>query len=176
MSNPKRYNPWLVVIHWATALLIILNLLAGTFVLKWMPNDAAKIMPLASHMTIGILILVLTLFRIVIRRATPTPAPATTGNSFLDKIGVATHILLYLGALGMGISGVGLALQSGLFSSVYGGTGAIPPDFYAYPVRTGHGFAATALIGLVLLHIGAALYHQVIRKDGLMSRMTIGKD
>jgi cytochrome b561 len=176
MSTPKRYNPWLVAIHWITALLIIFNLFAGTMALKWMPNDAAKLMPLASHMTVGILILILTLIRIYVRATTPKPAPATAGNPILDKIGIATHILLYLGALGMGISGVGLAIQSGLFSSVYGRAGALPQDFYVYPVRTGHGFVATALIGLVLLHIGAALYHQFILKDGLFSRMTFGKD
>jgi cytochrome b561 len=175
MPAPKRYNPWLVAIHWITALLIIFNLLAGTFVLKWLPNDVGKLLPLASHMTVGILILILTLIRVYVRATQPQPAPATTGNAILDKIGVATHILLYLGALGMGISGVALALQAGLFSSVYAGAGTLPQDFYVYPVRTGHGFAATALIGLVLLHIAAAIYHQVIRKDGLLSRMSFGK-
>ncbi len=176
MSTPKRYHPWLVIIHWLSALLIILNLAAGTFALKGMPNDAAKIMPLASHMTFGIVILLVTLVRIYIRVTKPKPAAASAGNVILDKIGVITHYLLYLGALGMGISGVALAAQSGLFSSVYGRTGTLPADFYAYPVRFGHGFTATALILLVLLHIGAALYHQYIRRDNLLSRMSIRKD
>jgi cytochrome b561 len=174
--TPKRYHPLLVGLHWLSALLIIFNLLAGTLALKAMPNDAAKRMPLASHMTFGIAILVLTVVRVVVRVSTPKPAPATTGNAILDKIGVATHYLLYLGALGMGISGVGLATQSGLFSSVYGNTGSIPPDFYAFPVRFGHGFTSILLILLVLLHIGAALYHQFIRRDGLFSRMSFGKE
>jgi cytochrome b561 len=175
MPTPKRYHPWLVAIHWLTALLFLFNLTAGTFLLKWLPNDAAKILPLANHMTLGILILVLTIVRIFVRRVTPVPAPATTGNALLDKIGVATHILLYLGALGMGLSGVGLAIQSGLFQSVFGRSGQLPLDFYIYPARVGHGLLANALILLVLLHIGAALYHQFIRKDGLLSRMGFGK-
>jgi cytochrome b561 len=176
MNAPKKYHPWLVAIHWITALLIILNLVVGTLVLKWLPNDTGKLMPLASHMTLGIIILALTLVRIYVRSTKPKPAPATAKNAILDKIGVITHILLYLGALGMGLSGVGLALQSGLFSSVYGGTGALPQDFYIYPARMGHGFVSTALIGLVVLHIGAAFYHQIILRDGLLSRMTFGKD
>jgi cytochrome b561 len=133
-------------------------------------------MPLASHMTLGIVILALTLVRIYVRATKPKPAPATAGNAILDKIGVATHYLLYLGALGMGISGVALAMQSGLFSSVYNRAGNLPTDFYAYPVRFGHGFAASALILLVLLHIGAALYHQFILRDGLLDRMSFRKD
>jgi len=175
-NTPKRYNPWLVAIHWLTALLIIFNLLVGTLVLKWMPNDAAKLIPLAIHMSLGIAILLLTLVRIYVRITKPKPAPASAGNAILDKIGVATHYLLYLGALGMGISGVALAMQSGLFASVYGGTGSIPADFYIYPVRFGHGFAASALILLVLLHIGAALYHQFILRDGLLDRMSFRKE
>jgi cytochrome b561 len=175
MSTPKRYNPWLVTIHWLTALLFILNLLAGTFVLKWLPNEAAKITPLASHMTIGILILVLTLVRIFVRLTTPAPAHATTGNALLDKIGILTHYLLYLGALGLGISGLGIASQAGLFQSVFGAAGQLPEDFYVFPARYGHGYLANALILLVLLHIGAALFHQFVRKDGLLSRMGYGK-
>jgi cytochrome b561 len=31
------------------------------------------------------------------------------------------------------------------------------------------------LLGLVLLHFGAALYHQFIRKDNLLARMWFGK-
>jgi cytochrome b561 len=127
-------------------------------------------------MTLGIVILVLTLVRIYVRITKPKPAPASAGNAILDKIGVATHYLLYLGALGMGISGVGLAMEAGLFSSVYGRTGSLPADFYVYPVRFGHGFTASALIVLVLLHIGAALYHQFILRDGLLDRMSFRKD
>lgn len=175
MSTPKRYHPWLVTIHWLTALLFLFNLAAGTLVLKWLPNDAAKIMPLAGHITFGLVILVLTLARIFVRRLTPAPAPATTGNALLDKIGAATHILLYLGALGLGLSGVGLAAQAGLFQSVFGGSGQLPADFYAFAPRIGHGFLANGLTLLVFLHIGAALYHQFLRKDGLLSRMGYGK-
>ncbi|MCX6066363.1 MAG: cytochrome b/b6 domain-containing protein [Chloroflexi bacterium] len=176
MSTPKKYNPWLVAIHWISALLIIFNLLAGLFLLKWLPNDSAKLMPLAGHMTSGIIILVLTLVRIYVRATTPKPTPASAGNAILDKIGVITHYLLYLGALGMGLSGVALAMQSSLFASVFSGAGSLPQDFYVYPSRMGHGFISIALGLLVLLHIGAALYHQFILRDGLLGRMSFRKD
>jgi len=34
---------------------------------------------------------------------------------------------------------------------------------------------AFALLGLVLLHVGAALYHQLVRRDRLLARMGIGR-
>ncbi len=175
MSAPKRYHPWLVTLHWVTALLMILNLAAGTFSLKWLPNDLAKLTPLAGHMVIGLVILALTILRIFVRATNPVPAHATTGNTFLDAIGRLTHVLLYLGALGLGVSGLGIAAQAGLFASVFGANGSLPGDFYVFPARYGHGYLANGLSFLVLLHIGAALFHQFVRKDGLLSRMGYGK-
>jgi len=33
---------------------------------------------------------------------------------------------------------------------------------------------AMSLAGFVVMHVGAALYHQVVRKDGLLARMSFG--
>ncbi len=172
---PKRYHPLLVVLHWLSALLIILALLAGLGTLGELPNTPEKAPMLATHMTMGLIILALTSIRLVVRFTSKKPAPATAGNPILDKIGVATHWLLYLGALGMGLSGLGIASQSGIFPLLAGGEVALPADFMVYPPRLGHGFIARLLLALIALHVGAALYHQFIRKDGLLGRMWFGK-
>jgi cytochrome b561 len=36
-----------------------------------------------------------------------------------------------------------------------------------------HELAAYALLGLVAFHIAAALWHQFIKRDGLMGRMSL---
>jgi cytochrome b561 len=51
----------------------------------------------------------------------------------------------------------------------------LPEDFWVYAPRAGHGITATVLILLIALHVGAALYHQFIRKDNLLARMWFGK-
>lgn len=178
MSEPKRYHPALVTIHWASALLIIMNLAFGLGVLINIPNDASKFMPLANHMTFGLIVLALTVVRLVVRFTTPKPAPATSGNPFLDKVAVAVHILLYVGALGMGISGLGIAVQSGILPLLSGQPVTLPqgPEgFYIYPPRIGHDWVSYMLFALIALHVGAALFHQFIRKDNLISRMWFGK-
>ncbi len=175
MTTPKRYAPALVVLHWLSALLIILTLFAGLGVLGEMPNSPEKAPMLATHMTMGLTILTLTVIRLVVRFVSKKPAPATAGHPILDKIGVATHWLLYLGALGMGISGLGIASQAGIFPLLGGAEISLPADFMAYPPRIGHGLVARLLLGLIALHVGAALYHQFIRKDGLLGRMWFGK-
>jgi cytochrome b561 len=177
MEKPKRYHPLLIALHWLLALLIIFMLLVGLFSLKWMPNNPAKLLPLGFHMATGILILVLMLVRIVVRVTTKKPEAATAGNRFLDFIGKLTHYALYLFAILMAVSGIGISVQAGLGPIVFGGSGApLPVDFFVYPVRYGHGYIAIILIALILLHFAAAMYHQFFRKDRLLSRMGIGKD
>jgi cytochrome b561 len=76
----------------------------------------------------------------------------------------------------MAISGMALSLQSGLTPIVFGGSGAaLPADFFTFTSRMLHGFIAPALLLLVVLHVGAALYHQFLLKDHLLARMWYGK-
>jgi cytochrome b561 len=176
MDTPKRYHPALVALHWLIAALILGMLFIGYTRLGETPNDQAKIETLSLHMPIGIAILALTILRLGVRIFSKKPAPATAGNPILDKIGVATHYLLYLVALGMGISGMGISAQAGLPAIVFERAGSLPADFAAFPPAIGHGFLGFVLSGLIVLHVGAALYHQFIRKDGLLARMWFGKD
>jgi len=171
MEKPKRYHPLLVGLHWVSALLIVFMLLVGTFVLAEMPNNDAKVLSLGLHMVTGLLILVLTTVRFIVRLVKARPAPATTGNKFLDLVGRITHGLLYLGAFAMGLSGLGIALQSNLFATVFGGSGELPRTFYLYAPRIGHEYVAWALFAIIGLHVAAAFYHQFIRKDHLLARM-----
>lgn len=176
MTKPKRYHPLLVTLHWLTALLVFILLGGGKAVLLMMPNTAEKIIPLTLHVTTGLIALVVLVLRLAVRLLTSKPEPASTGNPILDKIGVLTHYLLYIAVFGMVISGLGMAVISGLFGVLYQNTGSLPADFWVYPPRIAHGITASALIGLLALHIGAALFHQFIRKDGLFSRMWFGKE
>lgn len=176
MNKPPRYHPFLVVIHWLSALLVIAMLLMGIFWLKQTPNDEAKIPLFAIHMATGITILLLTVLRLVVRFATRLPAPARSGSAFLDVVGNITHILLYLGMLAMGLSGMGAASQAGLMDIVFGGSGnPLPANLYVFPARIGHGIVGQALLVLIGLHIAGAFYHQWLRKDNLIARMSLRK-
>jgi cytochrome b561 len=173
---PARYHPALVALHWIVALLIFFMLAAGKLILLMMPNTAEKILPLTGHVVIGIAILVLLVIRFVVRVRTAHPAPADAGHPLLNRIGALTHYLLYLAAFGMILSGMGMAQMSNLSQILFGGLGLpLPEDFWVYPPRIGHGITATVLILLIVLHVGAAFYHQFIRKDNLLARMWFGK-
>lgn len=173
----KRYHPFLVVLHWLLALMIIMGLIMGGNVLSATPNDdPQKLIYLKIHMGMGMLILALMLIRLITRFMTQTPPHADIGNSLLNKVGVATHYLFYLVVILMAGSGLAIANMAGLPEIVFGGSGAaLPADFSEYPPRLAHGILSVVLGLLIIGHIAAFVYHQFIRKDGLFSRMWFGQ-
>jgi cytochrome b561 len=177
MSNytNARYHPLQVSLHWLVVILVFVTFLLGKTMSR-QPNEAAKILPLAVHMAFGLITLVVIIVRFIARLRLLRLASATTGNTFFDWIGRAVHDWLYLLVFLMAVSGISLSLQSGLITIVFGGSGAsLPTDFYTFTARMLHGFIAPALLSLVIVHVGAVLYHQTILKDKLLSRMGYGK-
>jgi cytochrome b561 len=176
MKKPAQYHPILVVTHWVVAALVFLMLVVGLFYMKYLPNTNAKIPILAVHMVIGIALILLSIVRLVVRFSTKLPAQAKSGNGFLDMVANVTHMLLYMGVLAMGLSGMGAASQAGLMDIVFGRSGnPLPPNLYIFPARIGHGYVALGLLALIGLHLAGAAYHQFVRKDHLLARMTLRK-
>ncbi|HQV95065.1 MAG TPA: cytochrome b [Anaerolineales bacterium] len=174
-STPARYSPLMVTLHWLTAILVFAAFIVGKNMSRLPNHDASKLAPLAIHMMLGITMLVVIVVRFVARRKTPHPAYASTGNAFLDGLGKFAHYALYLLVFLMAISGMALSMQAGLPQIVFGGAGSLPADFFDFAARAMHGFIAPALFLLILLHVGAAFYHQLFIKDKLFARMGYGK-
>ncbi|CAK7067600.1 cytochrome b [Saezia sanguinis] len=170
--TPARYHPTLTVLHWLLAALIILALAMGSLKLQHIPNSSPeKIMALRGHMMAGNLILLLTLIRFVLRLKTAHPAPVTTNSALLNRLATFMHYGLYLMVLLTAASGLVLAAQANLPAAVFEGRALLPASFSDFTARQIHGWAAMALLALIIGHALAALYHQFIRQDGLMRRM-----
>jgi cytochrome b561 len=133
---------------------------------------------LGIHMIFGILVLVLLVARLIVRWTTKHPEWASAGNKLLDWVGVLTHWGLYLLTFGMVITGIILADQRGILARTFG-IGSVPArgSFGRGGFSLGflHGGIWTLLLLLMILHVGAALYHQFILKDNLLGRMWFGK-
>ena len=170
-----RYHPLLVALHWITAALVVSALTLGALVMVRISNtDPMKLEALRSHMTGGALILVLVLVRLLVRTQTAHPAAATTGSLALDRVAWVSHRLLYVLVLAQASSGIILALETGLSDVVLLHRGALPADFWVYPMRGVHYVISRVLMALIALHVSGALYHLLIRRDGLLGRMWFG--
>ena len=176
MKQVSRYHPALVVLHWALALLIIAALALGALVMVKIPNtDPMKFEALRSHMSGGMAILVLMLIRLVIRSRTAHPAPVSAGHPLLDRLAWLSHRMFYGTVVVMAGSGIVMALQTGLFDTVFLGHGNLPADFWAFPIRSVHYIASRILMALIAIHVVAAFYHALVLRDGLLKRMFFGR-
>ena len=176
MAKITRYHPLLAMLHWILAALILGALYFGATVLTRIPNDSTeKLHGLAVHMIAGIVILTLMLARLFARMATSHPPKPETGSPFLDGLARFSHRAFYLVVFGMGLMGLTLALQAGLFNIVFGNHGSLPPSLWIYWPRWVHYFLSRILILLIGLHICGVIYHAAFLRDGLLRRMFLGK-
>lgn len=163
-----RYAIPQIVVHWLAAIVIIFLLVTGTFVLADLPNTVQKLGNLRIHMIVGALAGLLVLTRLFLRKRQPAPPPGQ--GERLARLG---HMALNLVILLLVFSGAVLALQSGTFDAVFG-SGVLPEDFKQFTPRKIHGLASRLAMGLIALHVLAALYHQFVVRDGRLSRMGLG--
>jgi cytochrome b561 len=172
----SRYHTVLVTLHWALALLIMVALAGGALKMAPMANtNPMKLEALRLHMTGGILILILMLLRLIVRRLTLIPPQAKTGTSVLDGLSRFSHTAFYVIVIAMALSGLTMAVQTGVIRLVAGGHPPIPADFWAFPIRTVHYVISRVLMGLIALHLAGVVYHTFIRRDHLLRRMGFGK-
>lgn len=173
----QRYHPALVLLHWLSAVLLLLLALGmGSQVLAELPNTSPdKPQALMGHMIVGGLILVLTLIRWVVRLKTAHPPAASTGMAWADRVAPHMHWALYAGILAMVGSGITMSIAFDLPAVVFSGQGSLPPNFHAIAARSVHGLVSKLLALLIVLHVGAALFHHFVKRDGLLPRMGFGQ-
>lgn len=164
-----RYAPSQILVHWLVAALVIFLLVTGTVVLAELPNTAAKTGNFRIHMILGALAAALVVVRVLLRRRKPQP-PAVVAERWARLGHMGLNILVLL----LAVSGMVLALQSGVLAAVLG-TAPLPESLDGLTLRKVHGLLSRLLMALVAVHVLAALYHQWIVKDGLLLRMRPGK-
>ena len=127
------------------------------------------------HKSLGVLILVLMILRLINRLAVGAPAPDPTLKRWERAASSAVHGLLYFLLLALPIVGY-------VANSAYGATTPffglfeLPPivaknEPLSEQLFTAHRRAGWLLAILAAMHIAAALQHYVIRRDGVLQRM-----
>lgn len=135
-------------------------------------DPVAKAAILRVHVPIAVGVLALMILRIVWWWGFDRKPTAVAGSPrWQERTAQVVHVLFYIIILGMIASGLGMMALSGAAPLIFGGEGALLPDFWKYPPRLPHGTGAQLLLTLVVLHVGAALYHHLVRRDGLLWRM-----
>lgn len=175
MSNlTQQFSPAARLLHWLMALMILTMLFIGVGMVSTVSGWHTALLRL--HKPLGIAILLLALVRLAVRlRRPPPPLPADLPVP--QKLAAhASHWLLY--ALMIVIPLIGWAmLSAGGYPVMLSESLRLPPILPADPVafailRHLHTWLALLLFATFLAHLAAALYHGLIRRDGVLSSMT----
>lgn len=170
-----RYGAPLRALHWLTVLSIIV-VFGITYVEQFFPRGSPERGWIWwTHISVGLLVLLLVAIRIPARVFGATP-PASTALSRPVKIASeAAHGLLYLLLIVTPIVGIYLSFLRGnevSFFSLFTIPSPIAVDrTAARQVQEVHELLANALVILALLHAAAAVIHHVVLKDDVLKRM-----
>ena len=170
-STPSTYGNVAVTLHWLSAALILILLGTG-FLAANTTDPEIKARILSLHAPLGIAVMVLTLIRIGWWRfADRKPEPIAGTGKWQAMVAGMVHLLFYFVILAMAASGIALFALSGAGPFIFTNAPGPLPDFNAFPPRIPHGLGARAMVLLLLVHAGAALYHHFFKRDGLLKRM-----
>jgi len=174
-SSTSRYGGVAIAIHWLTAIAILAMVVSGLAASN-IADRAVELTVLRGHAVMGVLVGILTIFRIVWWLAIDQRPADQPGLSRWQKgASRAVHFGLYAVILVMVSSGIGTVILSGAGAQLIGVASQPLPDFTLAPPFTVHGLLSRLLIALAIAHVGAALWHQFIRRDRLLARMGIGR-
>lgn len=172
-NTENSYGLVTKIFHWLVALLIITLLVVGYIMTEMAPSDQ-KWQIYAVHKATGTIVFMLVCLRILwrlINIEVLLPKDIPSWQKFAAK---TTYLILYFFMLLMPISGILMTLLSGYAIDLFGlftidGWDANKP--LASTFRSIHVFSSFILAGFVVLHILAAWYHHLIRKDNVLMRM-----
>jgi cytochrome b561 len=171
-STSTHYGSVAIAIHWLSALAVILTFVAG-FVVANIAPPAQQAPILVTHIVLGSIVFVLTLLRIVWWVAADKhPKPPSDQPRWQRVTANVVHGALYLILVLMATSGITTIVLSGALPTIL--SGGPVPDLSDLIPRIAHGVMSKMLLALFAVHVGAALYHQLIRRDHLLARMGVG--
>lgn len=172
----EQFHIVIRLLHWLMALAIFTMLFVGAGMVSSVAN---RDWLYDLHKPLGMTILVLAILRLVVRLSTRTPPLPSDMPLFMQLVAKFSHVLLYGLMLALPMIGW-LMLSAGGYPVTLGGGIELPAlvaksnSLYAV-LRPLHTLLAYSLLLLVLGHMAAALFHGLIRRDGVLRSITFGK-
>jgi cytochrome b561 len=172
------YSPTARRLHWTTVALLLLQFPVGLYMVYrgnvqniW---DTLTNVLYSGHKLAGLTILIIVLWRLVYRLTQGAPADEPTIEPWQRVVSRLNHWGLYGLLIAAPIAGyIGISLFPALdIFGLFSLPGVVAPDKEAAKTAFGvHGTLVMLLALLIAMHVGAALFHYLIRKDNVLGRM-----
>lgn len=177
LNSPTRWGRIARVLHWSVALLVVTMLGLG-WAAELTEDRAASFALIRNHFQLGMLVFALMVMRVAWRVSTRVPARVPGEPAWREAIATAVHAVLYVLLLVMPISGYIIWVHMQADMTLFGML-RVPvlftPDADDERLRAGawyvHYYGQWSVIALVVLHVAAALWHDLVRRDATLARM-----
>jgi cytochrome b561 len=176
-NDTTRYGWAAIVLHWLIAAIVIGQFVLG-FVMVRVSSQRTAFELIQLHKSFGFLLLGLVILRIAWRLGNAAPALPRSVGPLERRVAPLVHFALYVFQLALPLSGWALVSVSMLEIP------SVPFNLFVMPDlpleesdpaesfwTSAHWYLAYAGIGLVALHIAAALRHHFWLKDTVLTRM-----
>ncbi len=170
-----RFDQTSLALHWLTVLLIVVQF-SSIWAHEAVGHHSVRgAMLLSLHISAGVLTWFVVIARLVWRGyfAYLPPFPPSMPK-FQQAIAKANEYGLYLLLLMQPVTGLARVLLRGQAFDLF--FARVPPLLAPNPAMRGvfaqaHQIGAEALLVLIGLHVGAALFHRLVLRDGVLQRM-----
>jgi len=178
--HSAAYSPMQKALHWSIFLLVV-GLYGVTYGEAFFPRgDPGRDAIWWLHISFGLLLAVLVLWRIAMRLATGAPALPPGMSPLERRLAAVAHSALYLLLVVLPVLGIALTWLRGDALSFFG-LFTLPAPVaadreLARTVKELHELAANLILAVAGLHAAAALWHHYVRRDSVLKRMLPGRD
>lgn len=170
----QRYTAVAQLFHWVSAALVFAAVPIA-WVMANMPENAPWRGTLFMlHKSLGVTVLAIVAARLAWRAAHPAPSLDGTIARWEKRCSHISHWLLYIILIGMPVSGFIMSAASGYPNEIFGFT--VPGIGKNQAVMQAGGLIHM-LIGqcllylLIIVHVGATVWHTAVRRDLVLDRM-----
>ena len=172
MTDTQRFPFFSRLLHWLMAILVLAMLFIGIAMVASVTDYAGLV---AIHKPIGAAILVLVAIRLMNRLIDPPPPLPRWMPPWQRFVAHASHVVLYVLMFALPLVGWAMLSAADYPIALVGGLHLPPilaPDAKLYAtLRNLHSALAYTLFAVVLVHLGAALMHALVYRDGVFQSM-----
>jgi cytochrome b561 len=167
-----RFSPLQRALHWIMAICILAMLFIGVGMVSTVKPDYLKLVSI--HKPLGIVILVLALIRLVVRLvrgAPPLPADMPVPMKLAAYL---SHLAFYALMIALPLLGYGMLSAADYPVVVFGVRlpSVLPHSNELHTMLwNAHRFLALCFFALIVVHLAAALFHALVRRDGVFQAM-----
>jgi cytochrome b561 len=187
-STTDRYTTVAIALHWSIAVAIVGLIASGVWMVEAIKRPETRAVAFdvyQVHKSFGLTVLVLTVVRIGWRLLNPPP-PLPASVTGLGRFAAhATHAVFYILMIAIPLAGWAMVSASkfGLPTIVFGlfewphitWLSELPEKEPAETAaKLAHKAMGYTLAALLVLHVGAALKHHLVDRDGVLARMVPG--